>query len=33
VFPDARGLTDEEMQELARETDLQETTFVPQMQV
>jgi trans-2,3-dihydro-3-hydroxyanthranilate isomerase len=28
VFPDARGLTDEEMQKLARETNLQETTFV-----
>jgi trans-2,3-dihydro-3-hydroxyanthranilate isomerase len=28
VFPDARGLSDEEMQGLARETNLQETTFV-----
>ena len=28
VFPDARGLTDKEMQDLARETNLQETTFV-----
>jgi len=28
VFPDARGLSDEEMQDLARETNLQETTFV-----
>jgi trans-2,3-dihydro-3-hydroxyanthranilate isomerase len=28
VFPDARGLTDTEMQDLARETNLQETTFV-----
>ena len=28
VFPDARGLSDEEMQALARETNLQETTFV-----
>jgi trans-2,3-dihydro-3-hydroxyanthranilate isomerase len=28
VFPDARGLTDAEMQDLARETNLQETTFV-----
>src|SRR5215470_454021 len=28
VFPDARGLSDAEMQDLARETNLQETTFV-----
>src|ERR1700730_8401714 len=28
VFLDARGLSDEEMQNLARETNLQETTFV-----
>jgi len=28
VFPDARGLTDEEMQSLAREFNLSETTFV-----
>lgn len=28
VFPDARGLTDAEMQALARETNLSETTFV-----
>jgi trans-2,3-dihydro-3-hydroxyanthranilate isomerase len=28
VFPDARGLSDEEMQDVARETNLQETTFV-----
>jgi trans-2,3-dihydro-3-hydroxyanthranilate isomerase len=28
VFPDARGLGDTEMQDLARETNLQETTFV-----
>jgi trans-2,3-dihydro-3-hydroxyanthranilate isomerase len=28
VVPDARGLSDEEMQALARETNLQETTFV-----
>lgn len=28
VFPDARGLSDREMQDLARETNLQETTFV-----
>lgn len=28
VFPDARGLSDGEMQDLARETNLQETTFV-----
>jgi trans-2,3-dihydro-3-hydroxyanthranilate isomerase len=28
VFPDARGLTDEEMQSIARETHLSETTFV-----
>lgn len=28
VFPDARGLSDEEMLGLARETNLQETTFV-----
>jgi trans-2,3-dihydro-3-hydroxyanthranilate isomerase len=28
VFTDARGLTDSEMQDLARETNLQETTFV-----
>lgn len=28
VFPDARGLGDDEMQDLARETNLQETTFV-----
>lgn len=28
VFPDARGLTDAEMQSLARETGLSETTFV-----
>lgn len=28
VFPDARGLTDAEMQDLARETNLSETTFV-----
>lgn len=28
VFLDARGLNDEEMQDLARETNLQETTFV-----
>lgn len=28
VFPDARGLSDAEMQALARETNLQETTFV-----
>jgi len=28
VFPDARGLTDGEMQKLARETNLSETTFV-----
>jgi len=28
VFPDARGLSDQDMQDLARETNLQETTFV-----
>jgi len=28
VFPDARGLTDEEMQAIARETHISETTFV-----
>jgi trans-2,3-dihydro-3-hydroxyanthranilate isomerase len=28
VFPDARGLTDAEMQDLARETNLSETTFI-----
>src|SRR5689334_19171659 len=28
VFPDARGLTDSEMQALAREMNLSETTFV-----
>jgi trans-2,3-dihydro-3-hydroxyanthranilate isomerase len=28
VFPDARGLSDSEMQDLARETRLEETTFV-----
>ena len=28
VFPDARGLTDDEMQRIARETHLSETTFV-----
>ena len=28
VFPDARGLTDEEMQALAREMNLSETTFI-----
>jgi trans-2,3-dihydro-3-hydroxyanthranilate isomerase len=28
VFPDARGLTDAEMQDIARETNLSETTFV-----
>ena len=28
VFTDARGLSDSEMQQLARETNLQETTFV-----
>jgi len=28
VFTDARGLSDSEMQDLARETNLQETTFV-----
>jgi len=28
VFPDARGLSDDEMQAIARETNLQETTFV-----
>jgi trans-2,3-dihydro-3-hydroxyanthranilate isomerase len=28
VFPDARGLSDEEMQRLARETNLSETTFI-----
>jgi trans-2,3-dihydro-3-hydroxyanthranilate isomerase len=28
VFPDARGLSDAEMQDIARETNLQETTFV-----
>ena len=28
IFPDARGLTDEEMQALARETNLAETTFI-----
>ena len=28
VFPDARGLSDSEMQGIARETNLQETTFV-----
>jgi Phenazine biosynthesis-like protein len=28
VFPDAHGLSDSEMQSLARETNLQETTFV-----
>jgi hypothetical protein len=28
VFTDARGLNDSEMQDLARETNLQETTFV-----
>jgi trans-2,3-dihydro-3-hydroxyanthranilate isomerase len=28
VFPDARGLSDAEMQNIARETNLQETTFV-----
>jgi trans-2,3-dihydro-3-hydroxyanthranilate isomerase len=28
VFPDARGLSDEEMQKLARETNLSETTYI-----
>ena len=28
VLPDARGLSDDEMQKLARETNLSETTFV-----
>jgi trans-2,3-dihydro-3-hydroxyanthranilate isomerase len=28
VFPDARGLSDAEMQDIARETNLEETTFV-----
>ena len=28
VFPDARGLSDQEMQKLARETNLSETTFI-----
>ncbi len=28
VFHDARGLSDEEMQTLARETNLSETTFI-----
>lgn len=28
VFTDARGLSDSEMQDMARETNLQETTFV-----
>jgi trans-2,3-dihydro-3-hydroxyanthranilate isomerase len=28
VFPDARGLSDDEMQQIARETRMQETTFV-----
>ena len=28
IFPDARGLTDSEMQKLARETNLSETTFI-----
>ena len=28
VFTDARGLSDSEMQDLARETNLQETTFI-----
>src|SRR6266849_7508772 len=28
VFPDARGLSDSEMQDIARETNLSETTFV-----
>jgi trans-2,3-dihydro-3-hydroxyanthranilate isomerase len=28
IFPDARGLSDAEMQDIARETNLQETTFV-----
>lgn len=28
VFPDARGLNDDEMQKLARETNLSETTFI-----
>src|SRR5437868_3152377 len=28
IFPDARGLTDEEMQALAREMNLSETTFI-----
>jgi len=28
VFPDARGLSDEEMQAIARETNLSETTFI-----
>src|SRR5512142_2742550 len=28
VFPDARGLSDAEMQALARETNLSETTFI-----
>ena len=28
VFPDARGLSDEEMQKLAKETNLSETTFI-----
>lgn len=28
VFTDARGLSDSEMEDLARETNLQETTFV-----
>ena len=29
VFPDARGLSDQEMQALAREMNLSETTFHP----
>src|ERR1700687_4736737 len=28
VFPDASGLSDDEMQKLARETNLSETTFI-----
>ena len=28
VIPDARGLSDSEMQKLARETNLSETTFI-----
>src|ERR1035441_5757261 len=28
VFPDARGLSDDEMQKLARETNFSETTFI-----